>query len=82
MDSVPTFEQYMYLENRVLAEIFSTEFAEEKHRNIGLLCSLNYKFLRWLFNRRKHRIVYSEGLGATFFVQQYSHFTKPKSLGI
>lgn len=77
---LPSFERDVNLEKRVLAEIFAPEFSETKPQNAGILRSLSYKFRRWWANRWKHRIVYSEGLVSTFFVQLRSHLMKPKSL--
>ncbi len=77
---LPSFERNVNLEKRVLAEIFAPEFSETKPQNAGILRSLSYKFRRWWANRWKHRIVYSEGLVSTFFVQLRSHLMKPKSL--
>ena len=77
---LPSFERDVNLEKRVLAEIFAPEFSETKPQNAGILRSLSYKFRRWWANRWKHRIVYSEGLVPTFFVQLRSHLMKPKSL--
>lgn len=77
---LPSFERDVNLEKRVLAEIFAPEFSETRPQNVGILRSLSYKFRRWWANRWKHRIVYSEGLVSTFFVQLRSHLMKPKSL--
>ena len=77
---VPHFECNGALKERVWNEILQPEFAEHKPSNTGYLRSWSYMVRRWWSNRWKHRIVYSEGLVSTFFVQLWSHLLKPKSL--
>lgn len=75
----PPFERDEPLETRVLNEILHPEFSKPAPRGniVKVLC---WKFLRWWANRWKHRIVFTEGLLSTFFVQLRSHLLKPKSL--
>ncbi len=77
-DCFPPFVRDEALENRVLNEILHPEFSELSPQG-NIVKGLIYKFRRWWANRWKHRIVYSEGLLRTFFVQFYSHLLKPKS---
>lgn len=77
---VPSFMREKDLETRVLNEILQPEFNIQQPQNAGYLRSWIFMFRRWWANRWKHRIVYSEGLWATFFVQVWSHLLKPKSL--
>lgn len=76
---VPDFERDAALERRVLSEILQPEFAEQLPRR-GAVKILRYKIRRWWANRWKHRMVYSEGLFTTFWVQVWSHLLKPKSI--
>ena len=77
-DSVPPFPRDLALEQRVLLDVLSPEFAEE-YTNRGFVKGLWVRMRRWWANRWKHRIVYREGLVSTFFVQLWSHLLKPKS---
>ena len=81
-DNIPPFERDAALEERVWNEILQPEFDETKPQNAGYLASWSYMLRRWWANRWKHRIVYSEGLVATFLVQVWSHLLKPKSLKV
>lgn len=66
------------LVERVLGDILQPEFDEENGKGVvGYVCG---RFRRWWHNRWKHRIVYSDGLVSTFFVQVWGHLMKPKSL--
>ena len=76
---LPSFERDEALEQRVLQEILQAEFAEQMPKR-GAVKILSFKFRRWWANRWKHRMVYSEGLFMTFWVQVWSHLLKPKSI--
>lgn len=76
---LPSFERDAALERRVLQEILQAEFAEQMPKR-GAVKILSFKFRRWWANRWKHRMVYSEGLFTTFWVQVWSHLLKPKSI--
>ncbi len=78
-DFIPRFIRDYTLETRVLEDILSPEFSLPRPKN-SKIKTLFYKFQRWWANRWKHKIVYSEGLLKTLFVQLYSHILKPKSL--
>lgn len=76
--NIPSIERDEALEQRVLNDIIHPEFAEQFiHRNI--IEGWWVRLRRWWFNRWKRRLVYREGLVATFFVQLWSHLLKPKS---
>jgi hypothetical protein len=76
---IPLFERDAELEQRVLNDILSPEFADEKPSG-NLLKILRFKYNRWWTNRWKRRIVYRENLLTTFVVQVWSHLLKPKSI--
>ena len=78
----PSFDRDKQLEDRVLGEILSPEFSDEKPQNAGYISSWIFMFKRWWSNRWKHKIVYREGLFVTFFVQVWSHLLKPKTLKV
>ena len=78
----PSFDRDKQLEDRVLGEILSPEFSDEKPQNAGYISSWIFMFNRWWTNRWKHKIVYRESLLATFVVQVWSHLLKPKSLKV
>lgn len=78
-EKLPHFERDEALQERVLQEILNPEFsAPAPARNP--LKIVWYRFRRWWANRWKHRMVYSEGLFSTFWVQVWSHLLKPKSI--
>ena len=77
---VPAFARDAELEERVWNEILQPEFSKPKPQGVGYVRSWSYMFRRWWANRWKHKIVYNEGLVATFLVQVWSHLLKPKSL--
>lgn len=78
-EKLPHFERNATLQERVLQEILNPEFsAPAPARNP--LKIVWYRFRRWWANRWKHRMVYSEGLFMTFWVQVWSHLLKPKSI--
>lgn len=76
---VPPFERNPALECRMATEILAPEFDEAVPKG-SIPKVLRFKFRRWWANRWKHRIVYREGLVATFFIQLWSHLLKPRSL--
>lgn len=67
------------LERRILNDILTPEFSEERPER-GILRIVWYKYRRWWANRWKHRLVYREGLTSTFLMQVRSHLLKPKSI--
>lgn len=75
----PAFKRDPELETRVLNDILYPEFGEKSPQK-GFFRISRFKIRRWLANRWKHRIVYSESLAGTFFRQVYSHLLKPASL--
>uniref|UniRef100_UPI004056F8E1 nucleotidyltransferase domain-containing protein n=1 Tax=Alistipes sp. TaxID=1872444 RepID=UPI004056F8E1 len=78
-EGLPPIERERRLEEEILAEILHPRF-EEKMPERGLARRLWYRYRRWWANRWKHRLVYREGLFATFLQQIISHLMKPKSL--
>lgn len=64
----PSFERDAALERRVLNDILHPEFDEQAPQG-NIVKGLIFKCRRWWANRWKHRMVYKEGLIATFFVQ-------------
>ncbi len=77
---LPAIRRDAALENRIIDDILSPEFAEQAPKNCGLVRRIWFRTRRWWANRWKHRIVYNEGLLWTFLVQVRSHLMKPKSL--
>ena len=63
---------------RVLLEILQPEFQEENPK--GMMTFIILRGRRWWANRWKHKIVYPEGMMATFFSQFCAHLMKPDTL--
>lgn len=63
---------------RVFLDLFNPENMKPKEK--GVVRFIYSRYLKWWRNRWKHRIVYSEGLFITFWVQVFSHLMKPASL--
>lgn len=66
------------LRTRVLNEVLTPEFAAPMPSK-GALRRAVFRFRRWWANRWKHRMVYRDGLLKGFFVQIYSHLSKPSN---
>lgn len=78
-EGLPTIPRNRELEEEILNEIISPRFAEKMPEQ-GIVHRLLFRYRRWWANRWKHRLVYREGLFATFLQQIFSHLMKPKSL--
>ncbi len=68
------------LTERVLNEILQPEFQEENPE--GMLPYIMSRGRRWWANRWKHKIVYPEGMVATFFSQVGAHLMKPATMRV
>jgi hypothetical protein len=66
------------LTERVLQEILQPEFQEENPK--GMLPYIMSRGRRWWANRWKHKIVYPEGMMATFMSQVSAHLIKPATI--
>lgn len=66
------------LVNRVFCDILHPEY-DEKSEN-GTANYVWSRLKRWWHNRWKHKIVYSDSLISTFFVQIISHLMKPATI--
>lgn len=77
--AVPPFVRDAALERRVLNDLLAPEFDAPAPEG-RLPQMLHYKLRRWWANRWKHRIVYREGLAATFLRQVGIHLLEPRSL--
>lgn len=63
---------------KIYEDLFNPENSKPKEKGyVKFVCS---RFKKWWGNRWKHRIVYSDGLITTFFVQVYAHLMKPATL--
>lgn len=80
LEFMPPFERDRALERRVLGDILCPEFGEKEPEAAGIVALTRFRARRWWANRWKHRIVYREGLLATFLFQMRAHLMKPKSL--
>lgn len=63
---------------RVLNDILHPEF--DKDNGKGTIKYVLSRLKRWWYNRWKHKIVYSDSLASTFFVQIMSHLMKPATI--
>lgn len=72
------------LVSRVLSDILShgsnSSSGASSSSKPGALKYIHIRFLNWWHNRWKHRLVYTDSLFSTFFVQLWSHLLKPASL--
>lgn len=66
------------LTKRILNEIMQPEFQEENPK--GMLPYVMSRGKRWWANRWKHKIVYPEGVMATFLSQVGAHLMKPATI--
>lgn len=64
------------LAERILGDILHPEFSEPAPAR-GRARIWSWKLRRWRANRWKHRIVYRDGLAASFVTQLLCHITKP-----
>lgn len=76
--SLPAFERDAELEKRVLDEILSPAFSDERPE--GLLRVVRFKARRWWTNRWKHRLVFDEGLAGAFVRSAWAHLKRPQSI--
>lgn len=76
--SLPAFERDAELEKRVLDEILSPAFSDERPE--GLLRVVRFKARRWWTNRWKHRLVFDEGLAGAFVRSAWAHLKRPRSI--
>ena len=74
-ETVPAFERDPRLEKRVWEDILSPGFAGALPRRFA--ARTLFRLRRWWGNRWKHRLVYREGLVASFFMQLHGHLAKP-----
>lgn len=76
---MPATQRNALLEQRVLNDILSPEFAEQKPSS-GVLRIVGFKLRRWWANRWKHRMVYRDSLILSFITHSWSHILKPKGI--
>ena len=75
--NVPSSLQFNSMNSkRVLDDMLCPVYDGERPR--GLLY-LNWMLHRWWKHRWKHKLVYTDSLWSTFFMQVYSHLQKPAS---
>lgn len=74
-ETVPAFERAPRLEKRVWEDILNPGFAGALPRRFA--ARTLFRLRRWWGNRWKHRLVYREGLVASFFMQLHGHLAKP-----
>ena len=75
--NVPSSLQFNSMTSkRVLDDMLCPVYDGERPR--GLLY-LNWMLHRWWKHRWKHKLVYTDSLWSTFFMQVYSHLQKPTS---
>ena len=63
---------------RVFQDLFDEENTKPKEK--GFIKYIYSRYKKWWGNRWKHRLVYPEGLFATFVVLAVSHLMKPATL--
>lgn len=78
--NIPSSWQFnTMISKRVLADILHPDYDGERPR--GLLY-IKWMIHRWWKHRWKHKLVYTDSLWSTFFMQVYSHLKKPASFRI
>ena len=76
---LPPFERNHELENRIFNDIVSPEF-QIKRPAAGTMRIVVWKIRRFIANRWKHKIIYSEPWLVTFFQSFISHLIKPGTI--
>ena len=76
---LPPVQRDEALQRRVLHEILAPGFSEAKPDG-SILRVVAFKARRWWANRWKHRLVYSDGLVASFLHSSWSHLLKPRTI--
>lgn len=74
-DIFPSTNYDPSLKERVLNDILSPEFRGEEPA--GLIRGLIFKFKRWLANRWKHELCFSDSLWSAFWTGIWGHMVRP-----
>ncbi len=67
-----------YLRDRVIGDIFTPEFPNEKLNN--LFKRVIWKIRRWKSNEWKHKLCYAESMWSAFWFGVWNHIIKPSSI--